>query len=106
MGLDGSEPCVLYRNENKEVWWLRPHEWSRDGKSILTLFYKETAIEIVLVSVADGSVRVLKSSDYDSWPDKMSLSPDGRYVVYDRYVWGQHRFDIFLLATDGSGEIP
>ena len=109
VGLDGSEPRVLYPNENKELYWIRPHEWSRDGKSILALFNKETGPkesvrEIVLVSVADGSVRVLKSGRF--WSHKVSLSPDGRYVVYDhREKRGEPR-DIFLLATDGSGEIP
>ncbi len=38
VGLDGSEPRVLYPNENKELDWLQAYEWSRDGKSILALF--------------------------------------------------------------------
>jgi len=105
IGLDGSEPRVLYRNE--EVGYLQPADWSPDGKYILALFSKKDRThEIVLVSVVDGSVRVLKTLDW-RYPLKMSLSPDGRYIVYgfapqedspDR--------DIFLLATDGSREIP
>ena len=102
--LDGSEPRVLCRNENKELDWLQPHEWSRDGRSILAMFWRGAGSKIVLVSVADGSVRILKSDQIS--PIKMSLSPDGRYVVYDRYVKEHegHHYDIFLLATDGSGE--
>jgi RNA polymerase sigma-70 factor (ECF subfamily) len=86
VGLDGSEPRVLYRNENRGLGWIWPHEWSRN--------------KIVLVSVAAGSLKKLKSIRF--WVN-MSLSPDGRYVVYDNE--GEPR-DIFLLATDGSGEIP
>ena len=108
VGLDGSEPRVLYRNENRELGWIWPHTWSRDGKSILAMFGKKTdpnewLNKIVLVSVADGSVRALKSVRF--WA-KMSLSPDGRWVVYvNKEKRGEPR-DIFLLATDGSGEIP
>ena len=103
IGIDGSEPRVLYRDE--EVKFIRPHTWSRDGKSILAWFKKENGPnEMVLISVEHGSVRVLKSPAPASI--KMSLSPDGRYVVYGvpgkEYV-GQG--DIFLLATDGSREV-
>jgi Tol biopolymer transport system component len=101
VGLDGSEPRVLY--ENKQLRRLRPHEWSQDGKSILAVLHysKGDTRDIVLVSVADGSVKVLKSFE-SFWPIKMSLAPDGRYLVYDHKASG----DIFLLATDGSGATP
>ena len=85
--------------------WLRPFAWSPDGKEILTLFQrKDGTNQIVLVSAADGSVRVLKSLEW-RWPFKMSFSPDGRYIAYD----SQRRpdfpeRDIFVLATDGSRE--
>jgi dipeptidyl aminopeptidase/acylaminoacyl peptidase len=103
VGVGGSEPRVLYRDE--EVQFIRPHTWSRDGKSILAWLEKEEGPnEMVLISVADGSVRMLKSPAPASI--KMSLSPDGRYVVYDvpakEYVG---KGDIFLLATDGSREV-
>ena len=104
VGLNASEPRVLYGN----LPWIRPHGWSQDGKSILAHFYHDAdgPMEMVLVSLADGSVRVLKSVPFE--PVNTSLSPDGRYVVYDRPAEkdkeGQR--DIFLLATDGSGEIP
>jgi Tol biopolymer transport system component len=58
--------------------------------------------------VADGSVQVLKSLDSfhrDWFSHNRSLSPDGRYVVYDRPVKDHGgASDIFILPTDGSGE--
>ena len=105
IGLDGSEPRVLYTNEEVEI--VQPSAWSPDGRQILALFTrKDRTQQIVMVSVADGSVRVLKTLDWRQ-PQKMSLSPDGRYVAYDfRPKEDSEDRDIFLLATDGSRETP
>lgn len=105
VGLEGGPPTVLYRDAEAET--VRPHSWSSDGKAILALLRKsDGANQIVLVSVPDGFVRVLKSLDW-RYPIKMSLSPDGKYVVYDfpPSEDSQQR-DIFLLDTDGGREIP
>jgi Tol biopolymer transport system component len=107
VGFDGFEPHVLYRNE--EVKYLWPYEWTQDDRYILTWFRKEDSpSEIGLVSVADGSVRVLKSRlDSRIDPVKMSISPDGRYIVYDLLPRkDSSQRDIFLLTMDGSREIP
>ncbi len=105
IGLDGSNPHVIYRNE--ETPWLEPNAWSPDGEHILTLFARtDKTWQIGLVSAADGAVRVLKTLDWRR-PRKMSFSPDGRYVVYDfPPKEDSPERDIFLLATDGSREIP
>jgi Tol biopolymer transport system component len=105
VGLHGSEPRVLY--SNKELPYLQPAAWSPDGKHILANFFrKDRTNQIVMVSVADGSVRVLKTLDW-RYPQKMSFSPDGRYIVYDfPPKEDAPERDIFLLATDGSRQIP
>lgn len=100
--LDGSEPRILYSNE--EVEYVQPYGWSPDG-DILALFSRaDRTNQIVLVSVADGSVSVLKTMDWG--PQKMSLSPDGRYIAYDFPLQADSpEHDIFVLATDGSREV-
>ena len=105
ISFDGSGLRVLYRNE--ELAYLQPFDWSQDGKHILALFSRnDRTRQIVLVSVADGSVRVLKTLDWRS-PQKMSLSPDGHYIVYDFPPQEDApERDLFLLSTDGSREIP
>ena len=101
--LNGSRPRVLF--SNPEVPRPQPFAWSPDGKQILTVFErKDGTNQIVLVSAADGSVRVLKSLEW-RWPYLMSFSPDGRYIAYDSPT--RRHFperDIFVLATDGSRE--
>lgn len=103
VGLDGSEPRVIYRNA--EAGFVRPSAWSPDGKQILTLlFRKDNISQIALVSVADGAVRTLKSMNW-VYPKKMDLSPDGRHIVYDSTVReGSSARDLFMLSIDGSSE--
>ncbi len=101
--LDGSPPRVLYSSENK---FGAPTDWSLDGKYILTaLVEPDSTFQIALVTVADGSVRVLKTLD-GRWPGAMKFSPDGRYIAYDfPQQQDSDNRDIFLLAADGSREI-
>jgi len=104
VGLDGSKPRILHRNE--QVTWAQIYDWSPDGKQILACFDNKEGLEqIVLVSVVDGSVSVLKT--LNKYPQKMSFSPDGRYIVYDfPEKEDSPERDISLLLIDGSREIP
>ena len=110
IGLDGSNPRVLYRLDEPEDWMrsnVRPDAWSPDGKQILALFTTKNGIrEIALVSVPGGSVRVLKTLG-PRGPEKMCFSPDGRYIAYDfPQKEGTEERDIFVLSTDGSRDLP
>ncbi len=114
--LDGAVPRVLNRSDEWTA--LAPFDWSSDGKQILALARargQNGTPQIVLVSVADGSVHSLKTLDGDSSPQKMSLSPDGRYIVYDYPARGLAERtagagapfddrDIFILGADGGHE--
>ncbi|MHC4353747.1 MAG: TolB family protein, partial [Planctomycetota bacterium] len=110
--LDGSKPRVLCGIVAEGGHAPTPYGWSQDGKYILAkLGTKDENLErghedhIVLVSVADGSLRVLKSLGKRS-SRYMSLSPDGRYVVFELTTEDPKNRDIYLLATDGSSEAP
>jgi Tol biopolymer transport system component len=107
VGLDGSVPRILF--SNKEAGGALPMDWSPDGKYVLSTVLKmgnQFQSQIALISVADGSVRVLKTFDW-SVPGKTRFSPDGRYIAYDYPPQqGSDNRDIFLLAADGSHEIP
>lgn len=103
IGVDGSDPRVLYRNES--VPYLQPMDWSSDGGTILTLFLRSDGVnQLALVSAEDGSAQVLKTLDWRA-PTEAALSPDGRWVVYD--VPGDpdvEERDVFVIATDGTRE--
>jgi len=104
VGLEGTEPRVLY--SNAETKWVQLTDWSPDGKSILAIFSPKEGDQMVLVSVADGSVRVLKTSK-QGIPQRPRFSPDGRYIAYDfPQRPGSAERDIFVLALDGGRETP
>jgi len=107
--LDGSKPRILYKNE--ELIWVQTFDWSADGKQILACFQrKDDTRQIVLVSAENGSVSIIKTlvgKKWPAWPNNMSFSPDGRYIVYDfpPEEYSQDR-DIFLMSINGDYEIP
>jgi len=106
IGLDGLGPRVLFQNKEVEV---VPADWSSNSKHILAFFLqkKQSKLQIVLVSVADSSVRVLKTLD-ERYPESRALfSPTGEYIAYDfRPQKDIQQRDISLLSTDGNLGIP
>lgn len=111
VGIDGSEPRVFY--SNRDVLLLRVHEWSPDGKYVAaTVFQKDRTSQLVLFSVADASVRVLRTQVLKTlnssfrW-NRMSFSPDGRFVAYNLSPQGGwHPRDILAIPVEGGPEIP
>jgi Tol biopolymer transport system component len=96
---------VLYTNE--DVVWIQPFDWSPDGKWIaVQLERRDRTRQLGLVSSDDGSLRVLKSSEWRG-ASQLSFSPDGRYVGFDAPVGEttQGQRDVFMLAVDGSQEV-
>jgi Tol biopolymer transport system component len=101
VGLDGSGPRVLQTVGAKG--YICPMAWSPDGGYVLFVGDYEGR-SIGLVSVADGSVRVLKTLGSGT-PEGVSFSPDGRYIAYDLpQQEGATKRDVFLLAIDGKRE--
>ncbi|MBI1874166.1 MAG: PD40 domain-containing protein [Acidobacteria bacterium] len=103
-GGEAAQPRIVHRNE--ETARIRPYAWTPDGKQLLVLrSLKDATNQIAMVSVQDGSVRVLKSLAWQY--ARLSLSPDGRYLAYDAPSGDGDPTaprDIFVLAADGSRE--
>jgi Tol biopolymer transport system component len=113
IGIDGSKSRILYAN--KDVKWTYTYDWSPDGKQILAYFDRKNGndmiSQIVLISVDDGSERILKTSTItktgQAWPENMCFSTDGQYIIYDfPQKEGSSERDIFMMSTDGTSEIP
>src|ERR1041385_1914904 len=84
-----------------------PMDWSPDGKWIAVRVRREDrTAQIGLVAVKDGSLRVLKSIDWRG-PSKIAFSPDSLDIAFDLPVSdASEKRDIFVLAADGSREVP
>ncbi len=110
----GAKPRVLA--DNPENTWYVSAAWSPDGKSVLVVVDKPgTTSQFARVSVADGTVKVLKSLEwrrYNMGPP--NLSPDGRFIVYSARAVNPSKVPpaptdpkdqhIYVLAADGSSE--
>ena len=104
IGLDGSEPKVLYTNE--EVNYMGPCDWSPDGKQILAcMYFQDNKIHAAgLINVSDGSMQVLKT--LEGWPGMMCFSKNGKSIIYDRQQESNTSMrDIYMLPLDGGAEI-
>lgn len=106
VGLDGSEPRILYRNEEKE--WVEPADWSSDGMYILAKIFRGKGCELGLIAVSDGSVRILKTLKAQTpYTIRSVFSTDGRYIAYDFPLKeDSQEHDIFLISIDGTQEVP
>lgn len=95
-------PRIIYQSDGAD--YEIPFAWTPDGKQLLVRHHlKDRATQIALVSIQDGSTRVLKSFSWQ-YP-RGSLSPDGRYIAYDFPASdAAPARDIFVLAVDGSRE--
>jgi Tol biopolymer transport system component len=108
IGFDGSNPKVLYSDDNLEA--VTPLDWSSDGKFILAEFIrKDKTRQLVTISVAEGSVRVLKTFDKlprgDGFRIGELFSSDGQHVVFNSQQENSSNRDIFLLSADGNYEV-
>jgi Tol biopolymer transport system component len=96
IGFDGSNPRVVIANEELDV---HPVEWTADGTMILVSVrtIADGLNQIGIVSVESGSLQVLVTLDQRA-PFEISISPDGRYVIYDfPSNEGSAKHDIFVV---------
>jgi beta-lactamase regulating signal transducer with metallopeptidase domain/Tol biopolymer transport system component len=85
INMDGTGHRVLYRFKEDEGFNIRM--WTPDGKQILGAFYKgDEDMQFVTFSIEDGSMQVLHTfeTSWNFWKSGMAISPDGRYIAYDR----------------------
>ena len=98
-----SASARLFENQGKD--FVRPFDWSPDGKRIAVLVEREDrSSQIGVVDVPSGALRVLKSIEWRG-TDRIVFSPDGRYIAYalasSDFPGQEH---LFVMAIDGSSE--
>lgn len=114
IGADGSGQRVLCRGavSGGRVVHLapKPIQWFPDGSRLLALGWPDRIraskeIEIVSVSIADGSIHVIKKLTGSFFNAVIRLSPDGKYVAYDvPSKEDPAKRDIFAVGIDSQQE--
>ena len=81
---DGTGMRTIASSKVRE--WIKPYDWSRDGKFIAAAIEREwldNTTKLVTVDVASGATRVLKTLDSGRHRyDRLAIHPSGRYVAY------------------------
>jgi len=102
---DGSagRPRTIYSNPEDDYVWAS--DWSPDGRYLLVSVNRgDRTNEMALLSVADGSKKVVRSFDWRS-PLRMAFSPDGRWIAYDfPPAEASPERDIYVMAANGSAD--
>jgi len=100
VGLDGSKPRVL-RASGDGVVCQFPLAWSPDNRHLLAEFIKADGTrDMMLVAVADGSMRLLKAIGKNPSPGGV-FSPDGRYIAWAT----KEGFSLFELKTGSESPL-
>ncbi|MCJ7579743.1 MAG: tetratricopeptide repeat protein [Candidatus Aminicenantes bacterium] len=89
--------------------FIQPCGWTPDGKHIL-IGIIEKKFKMGLLSVADGSLRIIKELDFlarRNFPGFIQFSPDGEHIAYDFQQNGDTpSHDIYILSSDGTKNAP
>ena len=103
------------QTEPRTVWsagdgsYARPQDWFPSGDHVAAVVDNGANSSIVTVSMLDGvddPVRQVLSIDWGPSP-QVRVSRDGRYLAYSRSESRDlPEMDIFLVAVDGSSNIP
>jgi Tol biopolymer transport system component len=110
INLDGSGQRILhsgktdYRDENGYFW---PVAWTPDSRHILGHLDRAKTRQLYFMAVKDGSLRTVGGVQKAERMETISLSPDGRWIAFDRLQDEPgKKYDIVLMGADGSREIP
>jgi len=100
IGLEGAGHRVLCKGK-----WPMPRDWSSDGKKILAVVLENDVWQKVWISASDGSLEHIASVD-KSYPGKLDVSSDGRFIAYDcPQAKDTSKRDIFVLDLSENREV-
>jgi beta-lactamase regulating signal transducer with metallopeptidase domain/Tol biopolymer transport system component len=99
--MDGTGHRALHRFKEGEE--LKIHSWTPDGKQILGGLWNGDKDQLVTFSIENGSMQVIHTFEFfwNGWPYGMAISPDGRFIAYDRpQEIKSKNGDIFILDIE------
>ena len=91
-----------------DISWIKPYDWSPDGKSIaVDVVRKDGTAEIGIVSAEDGNLKFLRRADWNE-PTRAVFSPNGQFIAFELPVapGGSQQRDLYVMTPDASRETP
>ena len=102
VGANGTGRVVHRWDPGHRVWLFG---WGPDGHRVWTwVMQPDHSAQIASVDITDGTYDVLKTLAYRDHSQPPSLSADGRFMTYHDAPDLEFPPDVFLIATDGTGE--
>jgi Tol biopolymer transport system component len=103
---DGSKTRTLFQASPEEVSFTE--SWSPDGKFLLAGVRKSPkSYQLVLISVGDGSLRILKELDFAAQFVTTKFSPDGKSLILERRQEDRPASDdLYVMSIKDGNEIP
>lgn len=112
IGVDGSNPRLVLPPDSSPRDWPGLLDWSPDGEQLLLSRYDGRDAELALLSIRDGSLRVLMDPPISMAVDFAAFSPDGRYIAFEqpsKPTTGEEMTpdgDVFLIPVGGGEKVP
>lgn len=87
---------------------FRVHDWSKDGTLIAverSADNASAAIDYLVVNVAEGTSRVVKTVEGHAPTSRLIFSPDGQHLAYDRPpTRDANHHDVFVVSVSSGAE--
>jgi Tol biopolymer transport system component len=102
---DRPAPRTLFKQEERYN-YVRPFDWSADGSRIaIEASRGRESAQVGYVTVDDGTFHALRTINWQG-SSRVSISPDGDYLAFDRRTDDNGLPDVFVISTDGRRETP
>jgi len=110
-GATGESRMLLAPDTAAIGWQPFPVAWTPTGDSVFTLLWPDQGagrVKLVLIPAEGGATRLVHTIPRYAGEEQMSLSPDGRWLLYthDHPRAQPRQSDIYVIDVQGGGARP
>jgi Tol biopolymer transport system component len=108
LGAAGQFPTPRIVVNDPDISWIKPYDWSPDGRSIaVDVVRKDRTAEMGVVSAEGGTVKFLRREDWNE-PTRAVFSPNGQFIAFELPIapGGSQQRDVYVMTPDARRETP